>query len=374
MAKYNDAYQTIAEMFTFPESENFRKMLQAMMTEEEAELLLECRQPITVPELAARLKTDEKTLADKMDQFVRRGLIFKGKTQYHFRMGLHFRFAGRPAVGYEPPEEYYQWHKAWSQENPMREVKGWLERYQTSGHPLLRVYPSRLAIKANPKIKKEDLLWHEDVEQIFARADIVFGSPCRCRHDGEYRVTEGKDRGHCGQIEDETHNCFQFRKESAEFGISRGAKLKVFSVEEALKISDESERAGLVHSGPTNSAAMPGVLCNCCSDCCSSIVPGKASGQMREIMSPSRFQPVFDQNTCSGCQTCVQRCPFDAIEMVKAPGAKKMKASLIEENCMGCGVCVVGCESKAITFELVRSPEFIPPASTGIRMQPVVLQ
>jgi hypothetical protein len=136
VAEYNDAYQTIAEMFTFPESENFRKMLQALMTKEEAELLLECRKPITVSEMAPRLKIDEKALADKMDQFVRRGLIFKGKTQYHFRMGLHFRFAGHPAGGYEPPEEYYQWHKAWSQENPMRKVKGWLERYQNSAQSL----------------------------------------------------------------------------------------------------------------------------------------------------------------------------------------------------------------------------------------------
>jgi Pyruvate/2-oxoacid:ferredoxin oxidoreductase delta subunit len=374
VAKYNDAYQTIAEMWTFPESESFRKMLQALVTKEEAELLLECRTPVTVPELAARLNTDEKAIADKMDNFVKRGLVFKGKTQFHFRMGLHYRFAGHPAAGYEPPEEFYHWHKVWSQENPMREVKSWLERHRTSGHPLLRVYPSRLAIKANPKIKKEDLLWHEDIEQIFARSEIVFGSPCRCRHDGEYRETPTDDRGHCSQAENEPYNCFQFRKDTAEFGLARGAKLKIYSLEDAIAMSDESERAGLVHSGPTNSASLPGVLCNCCSDCCSSIVPGKASGRMRDIMSPSRFQPVFDQNTCTGCQTCLQRCAFDAIEMINVPGSKKMKARLIPENCMGCGVCVIGCKKTAITFELVRPPEHIPVAPAGPRMQPVVLK
>ena len=30
------------------------------------------------------------------------------------------------------------------------------------------------AILANPKIKKEDLLWHEDIEQIFRRSEVIF--------------------------------------------------------------------------------------------------------------------------------------------------------------------------------------------------------
>jgi ferredoxin len=60
--------------------------------------------------------------------------------------------------------------------------------------------------------------------------------------------------------------------------------------------------------------------------------------------------------------------------MVKVAGSKKMKAKLIPENCMGCGVCVIGCESKAITFELVRPPEHIPPASAALKIQPFVLK
>jgi ferredoxin len=57
----------------------------------------------------------------------------------------------------------------------------------------------------------------------------------------------------------------------------------------------------------------------------------------------------------------VERCPFDAIEMVPVPNSKKMKARVINEKCMGCGVCILGCKAKALTFELVRPPEFIPP-------------
>jgi len=77
MANVNDAYQTIAEMWTFPESASFRKMLEAMMTMEDARLLIECREPVTVPELAERLKVDEKSLTEKLDSLYKRGLILK---------------------------------------------------------------------------------------------------------------------------------------------------------------------------------------------------------------------------------------------------------------------------------------------------------
>jgi len=58
------------------------------------------------------------------------------------------------------------------------------------------------------------------------------------------------------------------------------------------------------------------------------------------------------------------------MEMVKPQNSKKMKAHLIEKECMGCGVCVVGCEQKALTYEMVRPPEHIPPASAALRITP----
>jgi formate hydrogenlyase subunit 6/NADH:ubiquinone oxidoreductase subunit I/DNA-binding Lrp family transcriptional regulator len=372
MAQVKDAYQTIAEMWTFPESHSFRKMLEALMTPEEAELLVEAREPVTVPELAERLKVDEKALSEKMDNLAKRGLIFRGKSQYHFKMGLHFGFAGMPASGeYAPSDEYNKWRKIWQDENPDREVKGWLKRYEESGHQVHRVYPSRLAILANPKIKKEDLLWHEDIEQVFRKADIIAAGPCGCRVGG------GMGKGGLVNYEDNKGavcdhplwNCFQFRKDMAEFNINRGGKMKIYSVEEALEKSDEAERAGLIHEGPTNSANMPGIICSCGADCCQMIISSRASGRIHELYTPSRFQPVVDLEKCSGCQTCVERCPFDAMEMVKPAGSKKMKAHLIEKECMGCGVCVVGCPEKALTYELIRSAEHIPPASEAYRYQ-----
>lgn len=56
----------------------------------------------------------------------------------------------------------------------------------------------------------------------------------------------------------------------------------------------------------------------------------------------------------------MERCLFDAVEMVKIEGSKKYKASIITDKCFGCGSCVVGCEQGALKMKVVRPPEHIP--------------
>ncbi len=363
MAVKQDAYQVIAEMWTFPESKSFRKMLEAIITPEEAELLVEIANPITVPELAKKIGMDEQRLSAKLDNLFKRGLLARGQTQYQFRRGMHFYFAGVPAgEAYAPPEEYRKWRKIWEDENPNREVKDWVARYNQTGKPIHRVYPSRLAILANPKITKDQLLWYEDVEQVFRRAEIIIAGPCGCRMGGTGMMS-GKTGEKSVRCDHPVWNCFQFSKETLEVSRKRGNEMRVYTVEKALEKSDEAEMAGLVHQGPANAAIMPGILCNCASDCCSILMQSQASGEdLHAIYSPSRFLAVVDQDKCAGCQTCIDRCSFGAIDMVKVAGSKKMKAVVNAKACMGCGVCVVGCPQKALTFELVRPASHIPDA------------
>jgi ferredoxin len=62
----------------------------------------------------------------------------------------------------------------------------------------------------------------------------------------------------------------------------------------------------------------------------------------------------------------VERCAFDAIEMEKPAGSKKLKAKISSENCFGCGACVTGCDTSAITLKVVRPPEHIPGGNTNL--------
>jgi NAD-dependent dihydropyrimidine dehydrogenase PreA subunit len=368
MAQKNDAYQKIAEMWTFPESESFRKMLGTIMTQEEAALLLECTTPVTVPELAKKLKTDEKSLAEKLGSLFKRGLIFKGPTQYQFRRGRHYGFAGN--IVPLDLEEYKLWEKKWADENPTREVNDWVRSFQQTGNPIHRVYPSRLAIKSNPAIKKEDLLWHEDIEQIFRKAEILISGPCGCRSGRGMAEPMKLDKNlKSTRCNHPMWNCFQFSKAVLDETRKRGGDMMVYSYDEAIAKVDEAERAGLIHEGPGNAAVMPGVICSCASDCCGMLIQSLASGEdMHALYTPSRFLATVEQEKCNGCQTCVDLCSFGSIEMVKATGSKKLKAKINPKECYGCGVCVVNCPQKAIKFDLIRPPEHIPPATAARRM------
>jgi Na+-translocating ferredoxin:NAD+ oxidoreductase RNF subunit RnfB len=66
----------------------------------------------------------------------------------------------------------------------------------------------------------------------------------------------------------------------------------------------------------------------------------RGSGKVHEILTPSRYRAVVDPELCSGCQTCVKRCMFDAIQMEPVSGSMKLRSTIVKEHCLGCGVVV----------------------------------
>jgi MinD superfamily P-loop ATPase len=55
--------------------------------------------------------------------------------------------------------------------------------------------------------------------------------------------------------------------------------------------------------------------------------------------------PVLGKN--AACETCIDRCAFDAISMSDDGG----HAQVDEHRCMGCGACTVTCPTEAIRLE-----------------------
>ncbi len=49
--------------------------------------------------------------------------------------------------------------------------------------------------------------------------------------------------------------------------------------------------------------------------------------------------------TCSGCESCIESCPSEAISMAEE------KAVIDVEQCVDCGVCVDECPVEAISME-----------------------
>jgi len=79
-----------------------------------------------------------------------------------------------------------------------------------------------------------------------------------------------------------------------------------------------------------------------------SIAQGAASaGQLLSILVPGReleLEPiiaVIDENSCSGCMTCVGLCPYKAITFDKIKKVSCVNPAL----CKGCGTCVAACPS-----------------------------
>ena len=57
------------------------------------------------------------------------------------------------------------------------------------------------------------------------------------------------------------------------------------------------------------------------------------------------FTAFIDPQTCSGCFTCVNLCPYSAIKTIQLNGRKISEVN--EVLCKGCGTCVSACPSGA---------------------------
>ncbi len=346
----NDVYEKIAEIFDYPGSQNLVKYLKTLFKPEEGELLLEFLAPATCAQVAKRLNIDERTLAEKLADFKRRRLLFNKHDEYLFHLAMHGFFARVAKAKKEDiPEGFW---KAWDDFMPEVERKMITRSIKVAqkvpvGGIMSRIVPARLAIDSNPNIKPEDILPEEDIHAMLrmkASQEIVAVSNCDCRI-----------RAH--KCDKPTLNCFEFGK-YAEFNLNQSSSLRVVSIEEAIAISDEAERAGLLKSGGIRKEN-GGVLCHCCDCCCNVMGATIRYGVAHQLRNPSRYRARVDSESCIGCQNCVERCFFGAIEMRKVPGSKKLKAFVSEEKCMGCGLCVIGCEQKALVFNLVKPPEYL---------------
>jgi len=54
---------------------------------------------------------------------------------------------------------------------------------------------------------------------------------------------------------------------------------------------------------------------------------------------------IVDPELCTGCESCVEACPLDAIEM------QDDIAKVDPETCGDCGACVEVCPVEAISVE-----------------------
>lgn len=340
-----ESYRKLAKMSAHGDSELLLNILVKAMTPEEAALLLEL--PAANDQLAARLNLDEKAVEKKIDELMRRGLVVPSRKGARFPINLGFLHEAMlsSALEFIPSElpklwkDFYegQWRKE------IADILGVLEM------PTLRVVPAQKAVP--PDV---DLLPWENTKVIIEAARSRAVRNCACR-------VMVKD------CDSPIHNCTQFNRR-ADYALGRGSGQEL-SVDDVLENCLAAEDAGLVPIvGNIAGLDRMDYICYCCSCCCTGLDPLKRIGKLGVGYAKSRFLARVEQEACTGCQVCVERCHFDAIEMKKVPGSKKLKAAIDAEKCFGCGLCVIKCEPGAIALNLVRPPDHIP--STNVTVIP----
>jgi len=228
-----------------------------------------------------------------------------------------------------------------------------------SAPPVDRTVPSRVteegkAIRIIPlgrtvEVPDEFVLPSQSVEDIIRKFDEIAVGHCFCR---QRRTLLGDPCDLNAPVE----NCFTFGK-SARHTVAQGFS-RMVGKEEALRIMREAEAAGLVHKAfhPGSNETRPETsICNCCKDCCDTLNLWREGAF--PLINSTYYLSVIDPDLCSGCGTCVDRCPMDAIEINDEGIAQRD-----EESCFGCGICARFCPEEAISLkEGLRKVVILPP-------------
>ena len=89
-----------------------------------------------------------------------------------------------------------------------------------------------------------------------------------------------------------------------QYYLDRGMGRKI-TLEEATAILTKCHEAGLVTQPATSQN--PSGMCNCCGDCCGVLRALNKHPKPAEMVFSNHFATVVT-DSCTGCETCLDRC------------------------------------------------------------------
>jgi ferredoxin len=120
---------------------------------------------------------------------------------------------------------------------------------------------------------------------------------------------------------------------------------RVVTVEEAMEVLDRSAEAGLVHLTLWSEGHTPYAVCSCCACCCHELKALLEYDHLDQVLA-SDFVAEHDEDACSGCGTCIERCHFGTLAETH-DGVR-----FTRDRCFGCGLCVMTCPTGALTLTM----------------------
>ncbi len=254
---------------------------------------------------------------DMLDNLVKKGLIFHADIP---EAGERLYLNAPLAVGfYELNVNRLTKERAEAFEEYLNEE--FIDEYNTSGIPQIRTIPINAAVT-----KENKVMTYDDVRQLIETHKGPYSvQECICTQEKEILGTKCK------------HSLTERCLSNSQTSIDRG-DARELSKEEIFDLLKKAEEDGLVIQ-PGNFKE-PGFFCLCCSCCCGILSNVKNLDKPSQYFATNYYSEV-DADLCSGCGTCADRCPMDAITIEDV-------STINRDRCIGCGICVPSCPEEAI--------------------------
>lgn len=332
-----------------PRTKEVIEILRILFSEEEAEFLTHFTAPYQDPETIEQIveKTGKNIneVQAIVNRLVSRGLLFKFTSKSDGKV----YYALMPMV----PGIFEFYFSSGGDSQQKQRVGELFEKFYMSGgglevgasnYPWARVMPVEKTITVGREISAgHRILPFEVMSEFIKTSRKIAVINCACRMKKK-----------CGHPL-ETCMVFDYY---ADYMVERGFG-RYLTIDEALQLLEETEKAGLVHS-TVNTQTRPQFICNCCT-CACMILRGLTELHNPRSIAKSNFIPTRDEEKCNLCRKCVAICPMKA-NLYHAPHDKEPeKIIFLEERCIGCGLCAYHCPNKAI--EMVKVRDLVPEAT-----------
>jgi len=329
----------------------FYALLDGLFTQEEAEVAIKLPiEPIPIDKASELLNRDQKNTLDIVERMANEGLLFS-----HEKNGIT-HYSLMPLI---PGIFEMQFTKGEVNDHTKKlarlfdEYFNVLWPYMESNASQRAVFPFARVITVEQEIPSGvEIFPYDKLSEYIAKSEDIAVCICYCRHHGEL---VGKP---CSKSKDV---CMVFGTQ-ARYVIKRGFG-KPASKEEALHILDRAEKEGLIHCS-SNTSKYITFICNCCL-CHCGILQSIQRSASPSMAANSSFIVMVDQDECTGCGICLDRCQMEAL---------KINGSIIirdAERCIGCGLCVSECPTGALSL-VKREDAATPPVNERELMSSII--
>jgi Pyruvate/2-oxoacid:ferredoxin oxidoreductase delta subunit len=312
----------------------FYELVVELFSPEEAEINnLMTRKPVLAADMAREMGRPEAEVTALLERMAEKGLCSTFITdRKRYYQGLPFM----PGIF----ENQFIGGKAGDREKRIAIlIHAYKEAYNAAKGDQRITFPLTRVIPVDRKISvKNTIHTYDQVATYINKYDTICVGSCYCRHAAKLRGEDVHDMP--------LEVCMWFGR-MGESAIENLGGRKV-SKEEARKILDATEEAGLVHMSRNTSEDID-FMCNCDRWHCD-VIKGVLRQPKPGLIFNSGFQPHFDKERCIACETCIGRCPPEALRMGEE-GVPEVDL----DRCFGCAACATGCEQEAIVMESKRN-------------------